>query len=145
MKDKNTGAHINQDELQHYLRDIRKIKVMTAERERELAKKMKSEDERKCLSFLILGLIEANEKKGKPVSFKGAKIHRLVLIASMDCNIMQLLNELVDVIEAGGDTDTVVDELDTLIGDFIDQAASHLEEEASQLRLFVASRKKSEL
>jgi RNA polymerase primary sigma factor len=44
MKDKNTGAHINQDELQHYLRDIRKIKVMTAERERELAKKMKSED-----------------------------------------------------------------------------------------------------
>jgi len=103
---------------------------------------MKSEDERKCLSFLILDLIEANEKKGKPVSFKGAKIHRLVLIASMDCNIMQLLNELCDVIEAGGDTDTVVDELDTLIGNFIDQAASHLEEEARQLRGFVASRKK---
>lgn len=44
MKDKKTGAHINQDEIQHYLKDIRKIKVMTAERERELAKKMKSDE-----------------------------------------------------------------------------------------------------
>lgn len=43
MKDKTTGTHINQDEIQHYLRDIRKIRVMTAERERELAKKMKSD------------------------------------------------------------------------------------------------------
>ena len=39
MKDKNTSAPINQDEIYHYLKDIRKIKVMTAERERELAKK----------------------------------------------------------------------------------------------------------
>lgn len=44
MKDKNTGAPINQEEISHYLKDIRKIKVMTVERERELAKKMKSED-----------------------------------------------------------------------------------------------------
>ena len=44
MKEKSSGAHINQEEIQHYLKDIRKIKVMTAERERELAKKMKSED-----------------------------------------------------------------------------------------------------
>jgi RNA polymerase primary sigma factor len=44
MKDKNTGAPINQEEISHYLKDIRKIMVMTAERERELAKKMKSED-----------------------------------------------------------------------------------------------------
>jgi RNA polymerase primary sigma factor len=44
MKDKNTGAPINQEEISYYLKDIRKIKVMTAERERELAKKMKSED-----------------------------------------------------------------------------------------------------
>ena len=44
MKDKNTGAPINQEEISHYLKDIRKIKVMTAERERELAKKMKSDD-----------------------------------------------------------------------------------------------------
>jgi len=44
MKDKNTGAHINQEEIQHYLKDIRKIKVMTVEREKELAKKMKSEE-----------------------------------------------------------------------------------------------------
>ena len=44
MKDKNTGAPINQEEISHYLKDIRKIKVMTAERERELAKKMKSDE-----------------------------------------------------------------------------------------------------
>lgn len=44
MKDKNTGAPINQDEIYHYLKDIRKIKVMTAERERYLATRMKSND-----------------------------------------------------------------------------------------------------
>ena len=43
MKDKTLGPHINQDEIQHYLRDIRKIKVMTPEREKELAKLMKSD------------------------------------------------------------------------------------------------------
>jgi len=43
MKDK-TGAPINQDEIYHYLKDIRKIKVMTAERERHLATRMKSDD-----------------------------------------------------------------------------------------------------
>lgn len=42
MKDKNTSAPINQEEIQIYLKDIRKIKVMTPERERELAKMMKS-------------------------------------------------------------------------------------------------------
>ena len=44
MKDKGTGAPINQDEIYHYLKDIRRIKVMTAERERELAVRMKSDD-----------------------------------------------------------------------------------------------------
>jgi len=44
MKQKNTGSPINQEEISHYLKDIRKIKVMTAERERELAKIMKSDD-----------------------------------------------------------------------------------------------------
>lgn len=44
MKDKSTGAPINQDEIYHYLKDIRRIKVMTAERERELAVRMKSDD-----------------------------------------------------------------------------------------------------
>ena len=43
MKDKNTGIPINQEEIQHYLKDIRKIKVMTAEREKELAEIMKSD------------------------------------------------------------------------------------------------------
>jgi RNA polymerase primary sigma factor len=43
MKDKTLGPHINQDEIQYYLRDIRKIKVMTPDREKELAKLMKSD------------------------------------------------------------------------------------------------------
>jgi RNA polymerase primary sigma factor len=42
MKDKNTGIPINQEEIQYYLKDIRKIKVMSPERERELAVKMMS-------------------------------------------------------------------------------------------------------
>lgn len=37
MKDKNTSIPINQDEIQLYLKDIRKIKVMTPQRERELS------------------------------------------------------------------------------------------------------------
>ena len=44
MKDRNTGAPINQEEIYHYLKDIRKIKVMTPDRERDLAKRMKSDD-----------------------------------------------------------------------------------------------------
>lgn len=43
MKEKNAGIPINQDEIQVYLKDIRKIKVMTPERERELAERMKSD------------------------------------------------------------------------------------------------------
>jgi RNA polymerase primary sigma factor len=42
MKEKNSGIPINQEEIQVYLKDIRKIKVMTPERERELALKMNS-------------------------------------------------------------------------------------------------------
>jgi RNA polymerase primary sigma factor len=37
MKDKNSTIPINQDEIQVYLKDIRKIRVMTPERERELS------------------------------------------------------------------------------------------------------------
>jgi len=44
MKEKNTGASINQEEIYHYLKDIRKIKVMTPIREKELAVKMKSDE-----------------------------------------------------------------------------------------------------
>jgi RNA polymerase primary sigma factor len=44
MKDKNLGIPINQEEIQYYLKDIRRIKVMTPEREKELAVKMKSDD-----------------------------------------------------------------------------------------------------
>jgi RNA polymerase primary sigma factor len=44
MKDKNLGIPINQEEIQHYLKDIRRIKVMTPDREKELAVKMKADD-----------------------------------------------------------------------------------------------------
>ena len=42
MKEKNTSQPINQDEIQSYLKDLRKIKVMTPEREKELAKLISS-------------------------------------------------------------------------------------------------------
>ena len=44
MKEKNMSIPINQEEIQHYLKDIRKIKVMTPERERELSTLMKTGD-----------------------------------------------------------------------------------------------------
>lgn len=43
MKEK-SGMPINQEEISHYLKDIRKIKVMTPERERELSERMLSKD-----------------------------------------------------------------------------------------------------
>jgi len=43
MKEKSSGIPINQEELYYYLKDIRRIKVMTPEREKELSTKMKSE------------------------------------------------------------------------------------------------------
>jgi RNA polymerase primary sigma factor len=44
MKEKNQTITINQEEISSYLKDIRKLKVMTPERERELAKRMLSGD-----------------------------------------------------------------------------------------------------
>lgn len=43
MKEK-AGMPINQEEISHYLKDIRKIKVMTPERERELSERMLSDN-----------------------------------------------------------------------------------------------------
>jgi RNA polymerase primary sigma factor len=43
MKEK-AGMPINQEEITHYLKDIRKIKVMTPDRERQLAERMLSDD-----------------------------------------------------------------------------------------------------
>ena len=42
MKEKNVGIPINQEEINLYLKDIRKIKVMTPEREKELSKMITS-------------------------------------------------------------------------------------------------------
>ena len=44
LKQMSSGNPINQDEIQLYLKDIRKIKVMTPEREKELASIITSED-----------------------------------------------------------------------------------------------------
>jgi RNA polymerase primary sigma factor len=44
MKEKNTSIPINQEEIQLYNKDIRRIKVMTPDRDKELAVKMKSDD-----------------------------------------------------------------------------------------------------
>jgi len=44
MKEKGSGMPINQEEISHYLKDIRKIKVMTPEREKELSELMMSEN-----------------------------------------------------------------------------------------------------
>jgi RNA polymerase primary sigma factor len=42
MKEKSSGIPINQEEINLYLKDIRKIKVMTPEREKELSKMISS-------------------------------------------------------------------------------------------------------
>ena len=44
MKDKNLSIPINQEEIATYLKDIRKIKVMTPDREKQLAQRMLSDD-----------------------------------------------------------------------------------------------------
>jgi RNA polymerase primary sigma factor len=60
MKEKNTMTHINQEEIQSYLRDLRKIKVMTPEREKELSniminKKLSESQLKKIESELVEG------------------------------------------------------------------------------------------
>jgi RNA polymerase primary sigma factor len=58
MKEKNSGIPINQEEIQLYLKDIRKIKVMTPDREKELGKLISSnelsDDEIKSVNKEIL-------------------------------------------------------------------------------------------
>ena len=44
MKDKNLSIPINQEEIANYLKDIRKIKVLTPERERVLSERMLSDN-----------------------------------------------------------------------------------------------------
>ena len=62
MKEK-SSIPINQEEISHYLKDIRKIKVMTPERERELADRMLSgfitEEEKK----VFIDKIRAEKQK----------------------------------------------------------------------------------
>ena len=64
MKDKISTIPINQEEIATYLKDIRKIKVMTVERERELAQKILSGNS--ASGFLI------KSNNVSPSSFRGA-------------------------------------------------------------------------
>jgi RNA polymerase primary sigma factor len=60
MKDK-IGIPINQQEINHYLKDLRKIKVMTPERERELAERMLCNDiTEKEKNEIVKELLEGN-------------------------------------------------------------------------------------
>jgi RNA polymerase primary sigma factor len=59
MRDK-IGTPINQSEISHYLKDLRKLKVMTPDRERELAERMMSDDltekeKKEIVSELLIG------------------------------------------------------------------------------------------
>ena len=59
MRDK-IGTPINQSEISHYLKDLRKLKVMTPDRERELAERMMSDDltekeKKEIVSELLVG------------------------------------------------------------------------------------------
>jgi RNA polymerase primary sigma factor len=60
MKNKNTQIHINQEEITSYLKDLRKIKVMTPERERELSERICSgncsEVEKRMIEYQNQGL-----------------------------------------------------------------------------------------
>jgi RNA polymerase primary sigma factor len=61
MKEKNSGIPINQEEIYTYLKDIRKIKVMTPEREKELSAIMTSSTLTKSQKDLIeQEIIEGN-------------------------------------------------------------------------------------
>lgn len=61
MKEKNSGIPINQEEIQLYLKDIRKIKVMTPDRERELSKLISSGNlTKKELESINKELLEGN-------------------------------------------------------------------------------------
>lgn len=60
MTEKASTSHINQEEIQNYLKDLRKIKVMTPEREKELSeligsKKLSSEEQKKVETELVEG------------------------------------------------------------------------------------------
>ena len=54
MKEK-AGMPINQEEITHYLKDIRKIKVMTPERERQLSERILSNEVKKIHKELLEG------------------------------------------------------------------------------------------
>lgn len=59
MRDK-IGTPINQSEISHYLKDLRKLKVMTPDREKELAERMMSDDltekeKKEIVSELLIG------------------------------------------------------------------------------------------
>jgi RNA polymerase primary sigma factor len=83
MKEKSTGIPINQDQIYYYLKDIRRLKVMTPERERELASKMKSEtttqeERQKIENELLLGNLRFVITVAKKYQNQGMNLEDLI-------------------------------------------------------------------
>jgi DNA-directed RNA polymerase sigma subunit (sigma70/sigma32) len=84
MKEK-SSIPINQEEISHYLKDIRKIKVMTPERERELAERMISgvltEVERKEIEKeLLVGNLRFVITVSKQYQNQSKKFYHMLLV-----------------------------------------------------------------
>lgn len=93
--EKNSGIPINQDEVQIYLKELRRIKVMTPERERELSAKMQNpetldgEKSRICKELLEGNLrfviTVAKQYQGQGVDFSD-------LVAEGNIGLMKAIN-----------------------------------------------------
>ena len=69
MREKNQSIPFNQEEIYNYLRDLRKIDVMTPDRERELSKQMLNPeitefDKKKIEQELIKGNLRGRVPEG---------------------------------------------------------------------------------
>ncbi len=82
MKDKNLQIPINQEEISSYLKDIRKLKVMTVERERELSELICSDNiSERERQRIYKELLEGNLRFVITVAKRGAGE---ILLTSMD-------------------------------------------------------------
>lgn len=80
MKSKNVTSYINQDEISSYLKDIRKIDVMTKERESEICQKLLSGELKKedIYNELIEGNLRFVIKIAKEYQNQGMEFNDLV-------------------------------------------------------------------
>ncbi len=93
--EKNSVIPINQDEISHYLKDLRKIKVMTPERERELSKKimsgeLKESEKQKINKELLEGNLRFVITVAKQYQNQGVDLSDL--IAEGNIGLMKAIN-----------------------------------------------------